>query len=188
MVYAALLRGVNVGGRNAIDMKRLKETFRNAGMPGAVTYINSGNVIFRDSTHTEAELTGIIEHAIRGDFGLDIPVLVRDMGVLERMAAILPDDWKDDRHTKCNAVFIREPISGDALPTGFLIRPGVDTVLFTPEVVLWRAERKYSARSGLLEIISSSIYSKITIRNVNTARKIRELMKTMDKAHQDTPA
>lgn len=48
MVYAALLRGINVGGNNKIAMKDLKQTFLRSGMESVVTYINSGNVMFTD--------------------------------------------------------------------------------------------------------------------------------------------
>ena len=46
MVYIALLRGINVGGKNKIDMKLLKQTFEQVGMKDVVTYINTGNIIF----------------------------------------------------------------------------------------------------------------------------------------------
>ncbi len=46
MVFIALLRGINVGGNNKIDMKLLKQTFEQAGMNDVVTYINTGNIIF----------------------------------------------------------------------------------------------------------------------------------------------
>ena len=46
MIYIALLRGVNVGGNNKIDMKQLKSAFVEAGFSDVITYINSGNVIF----------------------------------------------------------------------------------------------------------------------------------------------
>ncbi len=46
MVYVALLRGINVGGHSAIDMKDLKAVFEATGMTSVRTYINSGNVVF----------------------------------------------------------------------------------------------------------------------------------------------
>lgn len=54
MVYVALLRGINVGGKNKIDMKLLKKSFEQAGMNNVVTYINSGNIVFTDSHRTKA--------------------------------------------------------------------------------------------------------------------------------------
>lgn len=47
MKYIALLRGINVGGKNKVSMKDLKNCFHKAGFPDAITYINSGNVIFQ---------------------------------------------------------------------------------------------------------------------------------------------
>ena len=47
MVYVALLRGINVGGKNIVEMARLKQAFEELGFTSVKTYINSGNVIFR---------------------------------------------------------------------------------------------------------------------------------------------
>lgn len=44
--YIALLRGINVGGKNKISMKELKAGFEELGFSNVVTYLNSGNVIF----------------------------------------------------------------------------------------------------------------------------------------------
>lgn len=44
--YVALLRGINVGGNNKIEMTKLKVLFESLGYTNVVTYINSGNVIF----------------------------------------------------------------------------------------------------------------------------------------------
>lgn len=45
MMSVALLRGINVGGKNKMGMKKLKQAFEEAGMSSATTYINSGNII-----------------------------------------------------------------------------------------------------------------------------------------------
>ena len=57
MVYVALLRGVNVGGKNKMEMARLKATFEAAGMKDVTTYINSGNVIFSDNRRKPTTIT-----------------------------------------------------------------------------------------------------------------------------------
>jgi uncharacterized protein (DUF1697 family) len=49
MTYVALLRGINVGGNNKVEMKKLKTTFETLGFTSVVTYINSGNIIFNTS-------------------------------------------------------------------------------------------------------------------------------------------
>ncbi len=100
MVYVALLRGINVGGKNKIDMKLLKETFARAGMESVSTYINSGNVIFIDKKHTKAQISELLQEAIFKDFQLDIKVLVRDISDFENMMKVLPESWKNDEIMK----------------------------------------------------------------------------------------
>ncbi len=58
MKYIALLRGINVGGKNKVSMNDLKLCFENAGFKNVVTYINSGNVIF------DSEEQSLTDHLI----------------------------------------------------------------------------------------------------------------------------
>lgn len=53
MIYIALLRGINVGGKNKIDMKLLTQSFEQVGMNNVVTYINTGNIIFSHKGKTK---------------------------------------------------------------------------------------------------------------------------------------
>ena len=64
MVYVALLRGINVGGKNKVGMKELKAAFEEAGMTSVRTYINSGNVIFSSGIRGRARLGALLEEAI----------------------------------------------------------------------------------------------------------------------------
>jgi uncharacterized protein (DUF1697 family) len=68
MVYVALLRGINVGGKNKVEMKRLKAVFEAAGMESVRTYISSGNVIFSSSIRSKARLAKLLEEAIAKRF------------------------------------------------------------------------------------------------------------------------
>ncbi len=54
--YAALLRGVNVGGKNKLPMKRLARMFAEAGCEDVRTYIQSGNVVFHAGADTAARI------------------------------------------------------------------------------------------------------------------------------------
>jgi uncharacterized protein (DUF1697 family) len=63
-LYVALLRGVNVGGANKVDMKELKSVFEANGMESVRTYINSGNVIFSTKTRGLRKLGSLLKDAI----------------------------------------------------------------------------------------------------------------------------
>jgi uncharacterized protein (DUF1697 family) len=73
----ALLRGINVGGRNLLPMKHLVRLFEAAGCTGVRTYIQSGNVIFGASPAKAEKLPARITAAIAGEFGHQTPVLLR---------------------------------------------------------------------------------------------------------------
>ena len=61
MIYVALLRGINVGGNNKVDMKKLKTTFESLGFNNVVTYINSGNIVFAESSKDQSVIVSEIE-------------------------------------------------------------------------------------------------------------------------------
>jgi uncharacterized protein (DUF1697 family) len=73
----ALLRGVNVGGKNMLPMKDLTCLFEDAGCAGVRTYIQSGNVIFSGSQAKAEKLPGRIAKAIEDRFGYRTPVVLR---------------------------------------------------------------------------------------------------------------
>lgn len=54
--YIALLRGINVGGKNKISMPELKKMFEDCGYKDVITYINSGNVIFSCDSEDKEEI------------------------------------------------------------------------------------------------------------------------------------
>lgn len=89
MKYVALLRGINVGGKNMIKMPELKQAFISIGMQDVSTYIQSGNVLF-SSDKDEKELKPELEAVIQKFFGLDIPVILRSIPELKKIKADIP--------------------------------------------------------------------------------------------------
>lgn len=176
MIYVALLRGINVGGKNKIDMKMLKTTFENAGMDDVLTYINSGNIIFTSQETAVTELSHKFEAAILRDFNLQIKVLVRSEVEIKGLINSLPDTWKNDKKMRSDVMFLWEEIDDASLLENLKIREGIDTVKYIPGAVLWSVDKKNMSKSGLAKIVGTGVYKKMTIRNVNTVRKIYELM------------
>jgi uncharacterized protein (DUF1697 family) len=86
--YAALLRGVNVGGR-VVPSARLRAVFEELGYDDVATYIQSGNVVFRAGGSATA-LTGAIEGALADTFGHPIEVVLRTGAQLGRALATNP--------------------------------------------------------------------------------------------------
>ena len=75
--FVALLRGVNVGGKNLLPMAELSRMFEEAGCANVLTYIQSGNVRFSASQAKAAKLPGVISARIAERFGYRTPVILR---------------------------------------------------------------------------------------------------------------
>ena len=80
--HVALLRGINVGGKNMLPMKELADIFAKAGCADVTTYIQSGNVLFSADSKVVAGLAATISHQIEQRFGLRIPVVLRSAAEL----------------------------------------------------------------------------------------------------------
>jgi uncharacterized protein (DUF1697 family) len=75
--YVALLRAVNVGGRNRVAMPGLRAVFESLGHEAVSTYVQSGNVVFRSSSRSAPSIRAGLEQAIEDEFGLDVVVILR---------------------------------------------------------------------------------------------------------------
>lgn len=80
----ALLRGINVGGKNVLPMKELAAMFAKAGCGEVATYIQSGNVVFSATDKVAAGLGGVIEEQVEKQFGLRVPVVLRTAVEMDR--------------------------------------------------------------------------------------------------------
>ncbi len=81
--FVALLRSINVGGRNRLPMAHLAGLVSELGFGDVETYLQSGNVVFRGSGPA-AEIGRAIEARITADLGLDVSVIVRTKSQLAR--------------------------------------------------------------------------------------------------------
>lgn len=180
MVYVALLRGINVGGNNKVDMRLLTSTFERAGMTDVRTYINSGNVIFRHELAAPALLAEVLERAVEEGFGFRVRVLVRDAAAIAALAMALPASWANDAAAKCDVMFLADELDTPEVLDRMTIKPGIDEVLYAPGAVLWRVERPKVTRSGMMKLVGTETYRQMTVRNCNTLRKLAELVAAAD--------
>jgi uncharacterized protein (DUF1697 family) len=87
--HVALLRGINVGGRNRVPMAELRAVLEAVGLEDVRTLIQSGNVVFRSDAH-ESTLAARIEDAIADAFGVRPTVVLRTPAELETVAGASP--------------------------------------------------------------------------------------------------
>ena len=88
--HVALLRGINVGGKNVLPMRDLVRMFLDAGCAAATTFIQSGNVIARASPRVARTLAATVEGLITERAGLKVPVVLRTAEELRAVRARNP--------------------------------------------------------------------------------------------------
>jgi uncharacterized protein (DUF1697 family) len=81
--YVALLRGINVSGKNMIPMPRLAAAFEAAGCSEVATYIQSGNVVFNGSASVMKTLVARVSQQLAAEFDYRIPIVLRSAAQLQ---------------------------------------------------------------------------------------------------------
>jgi uncharacterized protein (DUF1697 family) len=82
--YIALLRGINVGGKNALPMKELVTIFESFGASNVKTYIQSGNVVFQTALKDVSNLSKKLGTAIREQRGFEPQVFIIGLAEFEK--------------------------------------------------------------------------------------------------------
>ncbi len=89
--HVALLRGINVGGKNPLPMKALAGEFNTAGCGDVRTFIQSGNVIFSAPPgKDESELAQLLGARLAERFGYMAPLVLRTTAELRAAIANNP--------------------------------------------------------------------------------------------------
>ena len=173
--YVALLRGVNISGKNKVPMAELKKCFEALGGMEVKTCLNSGNVVFSCEEADAAALADRIERMMQCEFGLDIPVFVI---LQEELADILrhaPDWWgTENQEIYDNLIFILPPATfPDVYQEIGAPKEGLEQIQAYQSAVFWSFSRKdYQKTNWWPRTARADIGSKLTIRTANTVRKI----------------
>jgi uncharacterized protein (DUF1697 family) len=184
-VFVALLRGVNVGGKNNLSMSALKGNLSQTGFQDVATYINSGNVLFTSSETDARKLETKIERVLTTQHKLDCKVVVRSLSEMEKLVKSLPASWKGDEEWAHNVMFLRHAIDSKEVLKELAPKAGIEKVLYRPGTVLWSARRSDIKQSSMNKLSSRKIFQDMTVRNPNTTRKLFDLMKEMAAGESD---
>ena len=176
-VFVALLRGVNVGGNNMISMSALKKSFEAMGFPHVSTYINSGNIIFTTKEKDARKLEKKLEQMLAKDYQLDSKVVLRSLPEMDKLVQSLPRQWQPNTDWRYNVIFLRHTIDSEKILDELVVKDDIEEVTYCPGALLWAAQVSELTRTNMLKLSSKKMYQDMTIRNLNTTRKLCELMK-----------
>lgn len=177
--YVALLRGINVGGKNKIKMADLAACFQAQGFTGVRTYIQSGNVVFRADEMDQARLEGLVEAALSEAFHYDASVVLRSKEEMRAIVAQAPQGFGSDATTyRYDVIYLKASLISAEAMRFVGIKDGVDQAFAGIGVLYFSRLISRASQSRLTRIISSPIYQSITIRNWNTTSALLALLES----------
>lgn len=164
-VYVALLRAINVGGTGKLPMAELKSLCEGLGFADVLTFIQSGNVIFRDNGDEE-EIAARLDGTLEERLGKPPGVFLRRPGELAAIAKANPFAAMEPNRVLVS--FFAEPVPEDALR--HLVAPdGEEVVALGREIFI-----HYPIGSGRSRL-KLPILKTGTSRNINTIVKLAAL-------------
>ena len=174
--YVALLRGINVGGRNLVGMADLAACFRDAGYLDVRTYIQSGNVLFAANRAAGAKIEVAVERILEERFGVPILVVVRSRDELAATIAAAPANHGSEE-LRSDVFFLKHPTRAGAtyaeLPA---LREGVDSVALGPGAIYFSRVAAQASRTRMTRLMSMPVYRQITIRNWRTTTRLLKML------------
>jgi len=157
-------------------MADLKECVAALGHADVRTYIASGNVLFTSSERDAATLDARLEEAIEKRFRLPVRVVVRSAAEIRRIAERVPEPWLDDTDLRVTVAYLLRGNDARAVARQLTPRAGIDELVTAPGALIWATRRDALTRTGL-KLVGTPVYKQMTLRNLNTARKLAELVR-----------
>ena len=178
--FLALLRGINVGGKNVIPKSALSECFEDLGFTNVRTYIQSGNILFRSDETSVKKLTHAIEDGLSKQFSYRAQAVVLPRKRYHSAIQAAPEDWGKDDRQKHNALFTLSSITPkrvlSQLPAP---KTDIETVTTGPGVIFWSASKKHLTKTTMMKLAAAPAYQQMTVRNHNTVFKLLELFEVI---------
>lgn len=174
--YVALLRGINVGGRNPVPMAALRSAMERGGYDGVRTYIASGNVLFETDRPAKG-LEDHIEGLLEARFGVPLVVVVRSERQLRAVVSKAPTGFgTEPKDYHSDAAFLKAPLTATKAMAVVDLKEGVDAAWPGTGVVYFRRLSAQRTAGRMGPIAGTPEYQLMTIRSWRTVTKLRALL------------
>jgi uncharacterized protein (DUF1697 family) len=172
----ALIRGINVGGRNKVAMADLRAALESEGFGAVRTYIQSGNALF-ESDRPSASLEAEVEGALERHLGMPLVVVVRSHAELRQVVEKAPTGFgKDPDRYRRDAIFLKQPLSSTQAMRVVRLREDVDQAWPGSGVIYFSRLTARATQSQMGKIVGTPEYKQMTIRSWNTTTKLLALL------------
>ena len=181
-VYLALLRGINVSGKNIIKMEDLRKRMEAAGYAAVKTFIQSGNITFIANEKSKLIAGKELELFLKQEYGYDITVFVITQKDLEN--AIDNNPFVEGRveeesgYKKIYITFLSGEPTAENMEKLRQAPIGQDEIAITGSVLYFRLFSKASDSKLSNSLIESKLKLRATTRNWNTTLKLLGMMES----------
>ncbi|KQO97852.1 DUF1697 domain-containing protein [Leifsonia sp. Leaf264] len=172
----ALLRGINVGGRNAVPMSALVDCFSDAGYTGVHTHLQSGNVLFEAKVATGPKLEDALERMLLQRFEIPILVVVRSHDEFAATMAAAPADHGSEK-LRSDVYFLKQPLTADEVwPHLPELRDGVDSIARGPGALYFSRVAAQATKTRVQKLMALPVFQQMTVRSWRTSTRLMELL------------
>jgi len=180
--FVALLRGINVGGRNPIRMPDLVACFRDAGYQDVSTFLQSGNVPFSADHQTGPTLEAEVEAMLERRFGTPLLVVIRSRDELAQTIDAAPADHGSPK-LRSDTFFLKHPLTAEeALAELPELREGVDSVAPGPGAIYFSRVAARATKTRIQLFMAMPIFQQMTVRTWRTSIRLLEKLDEADTA------
>ena len=177
--WIALLRGINVGGRNRLPMKDLSKIFEAAKCEPVKTYIQSGNVVFKADIRSVSQFGDEISKAIESDYGFRPAIRLVDAKALRTAIASNPFPEAASEPTSLHLFFLEEAPQKSRVDAARNLLSESESIKITGKCLYLHAPDGI-APSKFAKGIDRTLGMSTTARNWRTITKLAELVSTFD--------
>jgi uncharacterized protein (DUF1697 family) len=175
--HVALIRGINVGGKNIVPMAKLRTALEDAGFEDVRTYIQSGNVLLSAPEGDDSAVAATVERVLEDAFGVTTVVVALSAATLRRAVKDAPKGFGTEPDTyHYDAAFLHPELTSKDALAAFGIREGVDTAWAGKGVVYFRRLSELRTKSLMSKVVGTAPYRHMTIRNWRTTLRLVEML------------
>jgi uncharacterized protein (DUF1697 family) len=176
--HVALLRGINVGGKNKLAMQELAAIFAGAGCCEIATYIQSGNVVFRAPKGSAAKLADKVSGEILRRFGLAVPLVLRTAEELAQVLETNPFLAKGTAEETLHVMFLADLPAAEAVAALDAQRSPGDTFLLRGREVYFHLPNGVARTKLTNAYFDTKLKTVSTLRNWRTVKTLCEMATT----------
>lgn len=172
--YIVLLRGINISGKNKVDMTVLKDALAHAGFMNIHTYLNSGNILFSTSKKL-IYIQDIITNILYENFGLVVPMIIMDCETINDYLLHAPSWWNQGNPSQYDQMIF---VLGEMKAKGVYEQIGEpvlenEYVEVYKHMIFWSfPKEQYQKSSWWKSTAKEPIVNNVTIRKASTIRKL----------------